>query len=259
MVGMGQGRMQTRWIAALVGVVVLVAACAPPPPPPTRSAVTGAPSVRHPVIITHGWQFFCGGEDDETWQSWIDAAHARGYAEREIVVFTYDTCRPNAEAIAGFGKAVDALLADTGASKVNVIAHSMGSLVARSCVRFGSCAGKVDKFMSIAGANHGTVWANVCELAFWNASTCDMKPDGPFLANLNGIDETWGDVDYTTMVSWCDLTIVPFTSTALDGARNYVTDRCLSHTDWREDAPAAQWTLDWFDGRSATSGPRQPT
>ncbi|MFN8050774.1 MAG: hypothetical protein U0Q22_05030 [Acidimicrobiales bacterium] len=206
--------------------------------------------MRRPIVITHGWQFFCGGEDADTWKTWIDDAHARGYAANEVAVFTYDTCRPNSEAIEGFGKLVDDVLARTGAAKVNVIAHSMGSLVARACIRFGRCAGKVDKLMSVAGANHGTVWANVCELAFWSASTCDMKPDGPFLATLNQGDETWGDTDYVTMISWCDLTIVPFTSAHLDGALNIVTDRCLSHTDWRTDQIGANWTLDWFDGHS---------
>jgi triacylglycerol lipase len=237
-----------KGVLGVVAVLLTVVACAPPPPPPTLDAVTGAPSVRHPIVITHGWQFFCGSEDADTWKTWIDAAQARGYADDEVAVYSYDTCGSNADAIKGFGELVDRVRKETGSDQVNVIAHSMGSLVARACIRFGSCAGKVDKFLSMAGANHGTVWANFCELAFWSKSTCDMKPDGPFLAKLNADDETWGDVDYTTMISWCDLTIVPFTSAHLDGALNIVTDRCLTHTDWRDDTTAAEWTLDWFDG-----------
>ena len=240
-------------VIALVVAMVLTA-CAPTPPPPTTSNV-GAPSVRHPVVIIHGWQFFCSSEDDTTWASWIAEAHRRGYGPGSIGVFSYDTCRPSAETIERFGHYVDDTLRRNKAKKVNIIAHSMGSLIARSCIRFGSCAGKVDKFFSVAGANHGTIWANVCQLAFWSQSTCDMRPDGPFLANLNAGDETWGDVDYVTMTSWCDLTIVPFTSTALDGALNIVDPRCLSHTDWRTDPVGTNWALDWFDGhppRTAT-------
>ena len=57
------------------------------------------------------------------------------------------------------------------------------------------------------------------------------------------------------MISWCDLTIVPFTGAALDGALNIVTDRCLSHTDWRGDTVAADWVLDWFDGTAPATAP----
>ena len=76
--------------------------------------------------MTHGWQFFCGSENDDTWKTWLDDAHARGYGADEIGVFSYDTCQPNSQTIAAFGRYVDNVLARTGADKVNVIAHSMG-------------------------------------------------------------------------------------------------------------------------------------
>jgi len=251
---MRRGKFGRLGVVLATVLAVVVTACAPPPPPPTASLGSDQASVRLPIVIIHGWQFFCGDEDDQTWKVWLDHARDRGYGADEISVFSYDTCQPSATTIAGFGRYVDDVLRRTGAKQIDVVAHSMGSIEARSCIRFGACAGKVRRFASIAGANHGTLWANVCELAFWSQSTCDMKPDGPFLANLNSVDETWGDVDYVTMISWCDLTIVPFTGAALDGAlQNIVTDRCLTHTDWRNDPIAADWVLDWFDG------PRTPT
>lgn len=242
--------------ALLWMVVISLSAAACGAPPPAASGTGGDLSVRRPVVIVHGWQILCGTEDADTWKTWIGEAHARGYGDDDVVVFSYNTCAANAGSIERLGRAVDATLEETGADRVNVIAHSMGSLIARSCARFGACEGKVDKFLSLAGANHGTVWANACELAFWSRSTCDMRPDGAFLARLNAGDETWGDVEYTTMISWCDLTIVPFTSAGLHGARNIVTNRCLTHTDWRSDTTAARWTLDWFDGTGP--GTRQP-
>ena len=115
---------------ALVATMVL-GACAPTPPPPTTN-VTGGPSQRHPVVIIHGWQFFCGSEDANTWASWIAEAHRRGYAEGAISVFSYDTCRPSAETIERFGRYVDDTLRRNKAKQVNIIAHSMGGLVARA-------------------------------------------------------------------------------------------------------------------------------
>lgn len=221
-------------------VSIVAGACVPPPSTATQPE-------RNPIVVIHGWQFFCGSEDAATWKVWLDEARGRGYREDQLAVFSYDTCQPNATSMVGFASLVDDVLARTGARQVDVLAHSMGSLIARACIRFGDCGGKVDQLMSVAGANHGTFWANACELAFWSRSTCDMKPDGPFLAALNGGDETWGDVEYRTMTSWCDLTIVPFTSTALQGAHNTVDERCLSHTDWRNDPVGAASTISWFD------------
>ncbi|MEZ5320764.1 MAG: hypothetical protein R2698_01535 [Microthrixaceae bacterium] len=255
------GSTGSTWRGARLALAVLViatAGCAPLPAflrvAPGASASTGP----IPVVIVHGWQFFCGSETRAQWTTWFDAARARGYDADLIGVFSYDTCHPTAEAIEGLGEYVKGVLARTGATQVDMIGHSMGSIVGRACIRFGSCAGKVRHFASIAGINHGTVWANVCAMAFWSASTCDLKADEPFLTALNAGDETWGDTEYVTMISWCDLTIVPFTSAHLDGALNMVDQRCLSHTDWRNDPVAANWVLDWFAGRRpdpATIGP----
>ena len=228
--------------------LMLVASCVPPAPAPAPPSAAAQAEPRHPVIIVHGFQIFCGSESADVWQVWFDEAQRRGYRADEITMFDYDTCQPSVNVGAALANRIDEVLAATGAPKVDLIAHSMGSIISRSCIRSGGCAGKVGRFASIAGANHGTLWANFCPLAFWSPSCGDMLPEGPYLAGLNATDETWGDTGYRTMVSWCDLTIVPFTSTALDGALNVVTDRCVSHTEWRSDQIGATWVFDWFTG-----------
>ena len=241
------------WLVVVATALIVVAACAPPPPPPVDADTT-----QRPVVLLDGWQLDCHISGAGVWRTWSREASVRQGASADVSVFAYDACRPNAETIDAFGRFVDGVLSRTGATEVDVVAHSMGSLIVRSCIRFGTCDDKVDKFLSLAGANHGTVWAGVCRLAFWSLSTCDMEPDGPFLDRLNRDDETWGDTEYVTMISACDLTIVPFTSAALDGALNIVSDRCVGHTDWLSDAVAARWTFDWFGGGSVSPPPPAP-
>jgi triacylglycerol lipase len=75
-----------------------------------------------------------------------------------------------------------------GATKVDIITHSMGTLSARYYVRNLGGDGKVDALVSLGGANHGTSTANLC----FDASCVEMRPNSTFLTNLNSIDETWG-------------------------------------------------------------------
>ena len=232
-----------------MAVVVLVGACAAPPPPPDAGERTG-----RPVVLLDGWQIDCHLAGPGGWRTWLQEAARRRGTAADVSFFAYDACQPNSVAVDALGPFIDGVLARTGADRVDVVSHSMGSLVVRACIRYAGCAGKVDKFLALAPPNHGTLWAGVCSLAFWVRSTCDMDPNGPFLAALNSVDETWGDVSYVTMISWCDLTIVPFTSAALDGALDVVTDRCVGHTDWLHDDVAARWAFDWFDG----TGPPPP-
>jgi triacylglycerol lipase len=245
-------------VLAIAGTAIAVlAACAPALPPvpgPPASPRMAAGEVRHPVVFVHGFQLFCGTEDPSAWKVWTDEAARRGYRPDELNFFQYDTCRYNQFAVLDLGAFVEEVLARTGATKVDMVAHSMGSAVARDCIRFARCAGKVDKFDSVAGANHGSIWGNFCGLAFWSRSACDMAPTSPFLVDLNTGDETWGDTQYVTMVSWCDLTVVPYTSVALAGALNIVTPRCVSHTDWRKDELGAKWSFDWFTGSGPPKG-----
>ena len=241
-----RGGTATRRLLAPIGLLValLAGACAPAPP----AARATQSRERHPVVIVHGFQVFCGTETNATWRTWIDESLLRGYRRGDVSVFEYDSCARNEASIAGLAQYVDQLMARTGATKVNIIAHSVGSIISRACIRFGGCAGKVDKLISIAGANHGTIWGWACPIAIWAPTCGDAAPDSERLRTLNADDETWGDTKYVTLVSWCDLTIVPFTGTALAGAINIVSDRCIGHTDWRTDFEYARRTFDWFDG-----------
>jgi triacylglycerol lipase len=83
--------------------------------------------------------------------------------------------------------------------------------------------------VSIAGPNHGTVAAYKPECGAL-PSCVEMRPDSPFLGQLNAGDETPGTVNYATFWSSCDdLVINAGTSTPLDGAKNRETKDCMGH------------------------------
>ena len=54
---------------------------------------------------------------------------------------------------------IDKVLAATGASRVDIIVHSMGGLVARSSIKYYGCASKVRKLLTVGTPNHYFDWS----------------------------------------------------------------------------------------------------
>jgi len=96
---------------------------------------------------------------------------------------------------------VETVLHNTGASKVDIVAHSMGGLVSRQYVRFHDGAAKVRRLITVATPNRGIVppiTTTVCPVLQFE-ECADMEQGSTFLSNLNAIDETWGGVGYYTI------------------------------------------------------------
>ncbi len=220
-------------------LVFLSSACAQAMPPPVRDPLT-------PVIIVPGWELGCEPKGPADWAAWT--TRAADYHSLSVTLMQPNPCEDNRITAAHLSDLIDQTLAETGANKVTLVAHSMGALAARWCIRFGGCAHRVEALITVAAANHGTIWANLCELAFWQQSACQMNPGSEFLQLLNSEDETWGDTTYVNFQSACDLTIVPFVSSWLDGAYNNLVDRCIGHSGWKTDQATIAWTYGWVQG-----------
>jgi triacylglycerol lipase len=214
-------------------LAALAAGCTPAPGASPSGAVAAAPEVARPVVIVPGWELLCHTRRTD-WDRWTAAFVARGLPPDHVVVAFYDTCQPNLTTAAMVGRTVVDLLERTGADKVNLIAHSMGALPTRWCVSFGECAGRVDQVVTLAGANHGTAWAEACFLQFWASSCADMRPGSEMVQRLS-LDETPRPVGWETWVSPCELVIVPRESAFLDGAVNHdLVDDCVDHSGWKK-------------------------
>ena len=123
----------------------------------------------------------------------VNRFKADGWTDAELVNWSYNYRQSNATTAAQIQQKVDSILTATGATKVDIITHSMGPLSARYYIRNLGGLGKVDALVSLGGANHGTSMA-LC----FDASCVEMRPNSTFLTNLNSGDETPGSPRYAT-------------------------------------------------------------
>jgi triacylglycerol lipase len=173
-----------------------------------------------PILFVHGWS-----GSASNWNTMVSRFEADGWPKSHLRAYSYNTSQSNKTTAETVVKSeVEKLLASTGAAKVDIVAHSMGSLNSRWYVKFVGGETKVDEWVSLGGPNHGTSAAYAC----FSTSCTEMRPGSKFLNELNAGDETPGAVNYGTWWSPCDEFINPDESTVLSGATNTKT-ACIGH------------------------------
>ena len=195
--------------------------------PSAAAPATATATARDPIVFVHGY-----GSNGSIWAPMMRRFVADGWTDAQLVAWTYDTSQSNATTAQQLSTVIDVLLASTGASRVDIVAHSMGSLSSRWYLKYvpGGMS-KVDAWVSLGGPNHGTDTAMTC-----STTPClEMRPGSAFLTQLNSGDESPGTVRYGTWWSPCDLTINPDSSVSVDGAVNTETG-CLGHSDLYNDS-----------------------
>ncbi|RAY14621.1 lipase [Actinomadura craniellae] len=176
-------------------------------PAPSASAAPGTP-----VIFVHG---FGGGASN--WNTAMSVFRAAGYPSNQLFTYNYNSYGSNVSNAQGLASYVSQVKSRTGASKVDIVNHSMGGLVSQYYLKVLNGNPNVDHLASIAGANHGTTYAAGCIIYI----TCQqMYPGSSFISQITFGDETPGSTKYGTWYSACDGIIIPYTSTRLSGATN---------------------------------------
>jgi triacylglycerol lipase len=183
-------------------------------------------SAHDPILFVHGFS-----ESGSIWNTMIANFKADGWTTAELNSWTYNTSQSNVTTASQVRDKVNSILTATGATKVDIISHSMGGLNTRYYVKNLGGDTKVDDWVSLGGPNHGTDTANACP----SASCVEMRVGSTFLNNLNAGDETPGLVNYGTWWSPCDEIINPDSSVALSGAKNTQT-ACMSHASLYSDS-----------------------
>lgn len=187
---------------------------------------SSAATAKRPILFVHGWN-----SSAATWDTMVANFKNNGWTDAELHRWSYDTSQSNTLTAQEVASRVDSIRSTTGWDKIDVIAHSMGSLSSRYYLKNLGGDLKVDDWISLGGPNHGTDTANLCG----QTSCLEMRIGSSFLADLNAGDESPGALDYATYWSPCDTVINPDSSVSVAGATNTKT-ACISHSALTTDA-----------------------
>lgn len=166
-----------------------------------------APCAR-PVVLVHGVLV-----NDGVWFGFRRSLVREGVAS--VYTINYGPPHADIEHFAGqLATKIDAVCANTGASRVVLICHSMGGLVARTYLRRHGGT-RIERIITIGTPHHGSNLA----WSFPGRSLAQMRPGNPWLAELNRAE---GDapVPITSIWSRHDSMVVPQASSELAGADN---------------------------------------
>jgi triacylglycerol esterase/lipase EstA (alpha/beta hydrolase family) len=264
-------------------------AAAPDTPPPGANDWSCRPSAAHPdpVVLTHGLD----ANQTVNWQTFSPLLANHGYC---VYTLTYGMAgmpgplyRPggvvpmerSAQELSAF---VDRVLASTGASKVDILGHSEGTLMPSYYVRFLGGESKVDKYVSLTPLWEGTTLLGLSTLYQWGQAlgfqpvvdgavnpACGSCPQllqgSEFLAKLHSAGVFAPGVTYTNIVTRYDQLVVPYASGLGHGANVHnivLQDRCAldfaEHAGVAADRNAAGHVLNALDPDHATPVPCVP-
>jgi triacylglycerol lipase len=121
----------------------------------------------------------------------------------------------NAEHADEIARAVGALLAKSGATRLDVVAHSMGGLALRHYLHFGAGARHVRRVVFTGTPHYGT-W--VAYLA-WGAGAVDMRPGSALLRALRDVPAVPSGVEALCIHTPMETRVLPQRSARLADVR----------------------------------------
>ncbi|MDT8911360.1 alpha/beta fold hydrolase [Amycolatopsis sp. PS_44_ISF1] len=247
-------RMRLRTKAAVLAAAALVTAAFTVAPAQAATGGNNDPSCRpsaahpHPVVFLHG----LGATYYEDLNFMQAAVAAKGYCTFSRTYGAYPGfpvvggLRPIADSAAEIKAFIGQVLAETGASQVDLVGHSEGGLQSLYVTKTQGIAGRIGTVVAIAPPTHGTTFAGLTKLAYLlgqgerdavgralstlGCPACDnLITGGSAIATLNAGPVAQPGVRYTIITSRADELVTP-TDTAFvrePGVDNqYVQDTC---------------------------------
>ena len=229
---------------------------------------TCKPSAAHPrpVVLVHG----TFGNQGTNWQTYGPLLKNNGYCVFALTYGSLPAPYP-VNALGGFASMrtsavqlqqfVDRVLASTGASKVDLVGHSQGTLMPQYYVKFLGGASKVLNYISLASLWHGTEIfpPAVAESLGLDPSTIpvcaacgEFDPSSTFMKEIREGGVAAPGVHYVNIVTKYDELVRPYTSGIEPGMTNIVLqDKCaLDYTEHFEiaaDRNASLYVLNALD------------
>jgi triacylglycerol esterase/lipase EstA (alpha/beta hydrolase family) len=210
------------------------------------------PSTAHPepVVLTHGLM----GNKGTNWQTYGPLLHNEGYCVFALTYGTTDKApaqfrnvfggltkiESSAEELKAF---VARVLASTGASKVDIVGHSEGTVMPNYYAKFLGGAAFIDDYVSIAPLWHGTNVGGFATLStlgapygFTPAMFTVLEPffasgqqllrGSEFMTKMrSGGTPAVPGITYTNIVTKYDELVVPYTSGIEPGMTNIVVQK----------------------------------
>ncbi len=183
------------------------------------TADVGSSTITHsPVVFIHGVNG-SATEYDVMMQRLVDD----GWPRDRLHALQFDDPRwgcnmDNAETIE---MEVQRILQESGAARIDLVAHSMGTLSSRWFVKFLGGEQVVDTYVTIGGMHHGlrTSCLSPLRVCVWR----EICTRNEMVTMLDAAPATPGDLHWVSIYSTAD-DRVPNWSSELDGAENIVFD-----------------------------------
>lgn len=183
---------------------------------------------------------------------WLDTARdlaalrirllGAGWPDDHVVAVSFaEPTGSNREHAEELAAAIEAVLAETGAREVDIVAHSMGGLATRWYLR-GRPDAPVRRVAFIGSPHRGTLSAHLA----WGGGREEMMPDSPFLDTLNAEAPYPESVEAITIRTVVDTHIVPGESATLPGVPDYELC-CPTHAGLIRDDEVFQIVLDFLE------------
>jgi pimeloyl-ACP methyl ester carboxylesterase len=263
---------------------------APDSSPPGANNWACRPSAAHPnpVVLTHG----LGANQTVNWQTYSPLLVNNGYCVFSLTygipgdplpVYQPGGLAPMEQSAAELSLFVDKVLAGTGASKVDILGHSEGTLMPNYYVKFLGGAAKVDKYVGLTPLWDGTTLYGLSNLyQFISANGFQPVIDGvlnplcgsckqflhgsDFLAKMHSGGGVFApEVTYTNIVTRYDELVLPYTSGLGSGPNVHnivLQDQCVldfaEHVGVAADRNAARHVLNALDPAHAQPVPCLP-
>ena len=229
---------------------------------------TCKPSAAHPrpVVLVHGTL----GNQSTNWQTYGPLLKNNGYCVFALTYGALPAPYP-VNALAGLGSMrtsavqlqqfIDRVRSTTGASKVDIVGHSQGTLMPQYYVKYLGGASKVQNYVSLASLWHGTEvvpaqLATTLRINPTNIPVCvacgEFNPNSSFMKEIRAGGVATPGVTYTNIVTKYDELVRPYTSGIEPGMTNIVLqDRCTAdyteHFEIAADRNASLYVLNALD------------